>query len=174
MKEIVSNREQSPSILINNVCIFDGLSDELSSRTGLLRPCFSAESMIRSCASVRTAFGENGRSGRCVATDGVDQEENMTFPTFLEDSKFFFTRYHAGRVNIILHAVSFSFLFYGLTVKSMSLVLIGLFIFDEMGHAYNYFFVHNRDPRFGLRMIPYQFLYVSLIMLVLLKLFGWF
>jgi hypothetical protein len=30
------------------------------------------------------------------------------------------------------------------------------------------------DPRFGLRMIPYQFLYASLIMPVLLKLFGWF
>jgi len=32
-----------------------------------------------------------------------------------------------------------------------------LFAFDEMGHAYNYFFVHNRDPRFGLRMIPTSF-----------------
>jgi hypothetical protein len=86
----------------------------------------------------------------------------------------FFTLYHAGKVNIILHLVSFSFLFYGLTVKSVPLVLIGLFIFDEMGHAYNYFFVHNRDPRFGLRMIPYQLLYASLGMPVLLKLFGWF
>ena len=94
--------------------------------------------------------------------------------TFLEDSKFFFTLYHAGGVNIMLHVVSLSFLFYGLVVKSLPLVLIGLFIFDEMGHAYNYFFVHNRDPRFGLRMIPYQFLYASLIMPVLLKLFGWF
>jgi hypothetical protein len=94
--------------------------------------------------------------------------------TFLRDSKFFFTQYHAGKVNITLHLVSLSFLFYGLTVKSVPLVLIGLFIFDEMGHAYNYFFVHNRDPRFGLRMIPYQLLYASLIMPVLLKLFGWF
>ena len=84
---------------------------------------------------------------------------------FLKDSKFFFTLYHAGKVNIILHVVSFSFLLYGLTVKSVPLVLIGLFIFDEMGHAYNYFFVHNRDPRFGLRMIPYQLLYV-------LRIFG--
>jgi hypothetical protein len=49
-----------------------------------------------------------------------------------------------------------------------------LFVFDEIGHAYNYFFAHNRDPRFGLRMIPYQLLYGSLIMLVLLKLFGLF
>ena len=77
--------------------------------------------------------------------------------TFLKDSKFFFTLYHAGKVNIILHVVSLSFLFYGLTVKSVPLVLIGLFIFDELGHIYNYFFVHNRDPRFGLRMIPTSF-----------------
>ena len=85
--------------------------------------------------------------------------------TFLKDSKFFFTLYHAGKVNITLHVVSFSLLFYGLTLKSVPLVLIGLFVFDEMGHAYNYFLVHNRDPRFGLRMIPYQLLYV-------LRIFG--
>jgi hypothetical protein len=94
--------------------------------------------------------------------------------TFLRDSRFFFTKYHAGKVKITLHLVSFSFLFYGLTIKSVSPVLIGLFCFDEMEHAYNYFFVHNRDPRFGLRMIPYQLLYGSLIMLSLFKLFGWF
>ena len=93
--------------------------------------------------------------------------------TFFRDSKFFFTLYHAGALNIILHLVSFFILFYGLTVKSLPLVLIGLFIFDEMGHAYNYFFVRDRDPRFGLRMIPYQLVYGGLIMLVLLKLFGW-
>ena len=101
----------------------------------------------------------------------MDQGGSMTF---LEDSKFFFTLYHAGKVNIILHLVSFTFLFYGLAVKSAPFVPIGLFIFDEMGHGYNYFVVHNRDPRFGLRMIPYQLLYASLIMAVLLKLFGWF
>jgi hypothetical protein len=94
--------------------------------------------------------------------------------TFLRDSKFFFTQHHALKVNITLHLVSISFLFYGLTVKIVPLVLIWLFIFDEMGHAYNYFFVHNQDPRFGVRMIPYQLLYASLIMPVLLKLFRWF
>jgi len=94
--------------------------------------------------------------------------------TFLRDSKFFWTEYHLGKINVIMHLVSFSFLFYGLALKSVPLVLIGLFVFDEMGHAYNYFVVHKRDPRFGLRMIPYQLLYASLIMPVLLKLFGWF
>ena len=51
-------------------------------------------------------------------------EGNMS--KFLEDSKFFWTEYHSGKVNIILHLVSFSFLFYGLTVKSVALVLTGL------------------------------------------------
>jgi hypothetical protein len=124
---------------------------------------------------MRTALRKNGRVGGRVAIGGVDQGRTVTIlTTFLEDSKFFFTLYHAGTVNITLHVVSFSFLFYGLVAKSVPLVLIGLFIFDEMGHAYNYFFVHNRDHRFGLRMIPYQFLYGGLIMLVLLKVFGWF
>jgi len=52
---------------------------------------------------------------------------------FLEDSKFFWTEYHSGKINVILHLVNFSFLFDRLTVKSMALVLIGLFLFDEMG-----------------------------------------
>jgi hypothetical protein len=43
-----------------------------------------------------------------VATDGGDEGGSVTF---LEDSKFFFTQYHLGKVNIILHLVSFSFLF---------------------------------------------------------------
>jgi hypothetical protein len=93
------------------------------------------------------------------STDGADRGGSLTFRTFPEDSKFFFTLYHAGKVNIILHLVSFSFLFYGLAVKNVLLVLIGLFVFDEMGHAYNYFFLHNREARFGVRMIPYQLLY---------------
>ena len=47
-------------------------------------------------------FRKNERSGGCVASDGADQGGGVTF---LEDSKFFFTLYHAGRVNIILHVV---------------------------------------------------------------------
>jgi hypothetical protein len=101
------------------------------------------------------------RTGRLVGGD---------IAKFLDDSAFFWTKYHSGKINVILHLVSFSFLLYGLAVKSVALVLIGLFLFDEMGHAYNYFFVHNRDRKFGLRMIPYG----SLCMAVLLKLFRWF
>ena len=74
---------------------------------------------------------------------------------FLQDSKFFWTEYHGGKINIIMHLVSFSFLFCGLTVKSVTLVLIGLSLFDEIRDAYNYFFVHNSDPKFGLRIVVY-------------------
>jgi hypothetical protein len=45
---------------------------------------------------------------------------------FLEDSNCFWTEYHGGKINIIMHLVSFSFLFYGLTVKRVTLVLMGL------------------------------------------------
>lgn len=57
--------------------------------------------------------------------------------SFLEDTKFFWTEYHGGRVSIVMHIISFSFLLYGLSKKSVLLVLIGLFGFDEMGHAHN-------------------------------------
>ena len=42
---------------------------------------------------------------------------------FLEDSKFFWTEYHRGKMNVIMHLVSFSFLFYGLSIKSVAFVL---------------------------------------------------
>ena len=45
--------------------------------------------------------------------------------TFLRDSKFFFTQYHAGKVNIILHLVSLTFVFYGLAVKTSLLCSLG-------------------------------------------------
>ena len=94
--------------------------------------------------------------------------------SFIKDTQFFWTKYHGGTVNIIMHVISFSLLLYGLSIKSVLLVLVGLFVFDEMGHVYNYFFVHRRDPRYGLRMIPYQLLYGGLSMALLLKLFHWF
>jgi membrane-bound ClpP family serine protease len=65
----------------------------------------------------------------------VDQEGRVTF---LRDSKFFFTLYHAGKVNIFLHLVSLSFLFYGflfygLTVKSVHLCSLGCLFLMRWG-----------------------------------------
>jgi hypothetical protein len=49
---------------------------------------------------------------------------------------FFWTEYHLGKINVILHLVSFSLMFCGLAVKSAPVVLIGLFVFDGMENAY--------------------------------------
>ncbi len=94
--------------------------------------------------------------------------------TFIEASKFFFTDFHKGTVNIILHIISFSVMFYGLTVKNTLLVLLGLAVINELGHIYNYFIVHKKDPAYGVRMIPYQLFYAAIGIIILLKIFNWY
>ena len=100
----------------------------------------------------------------------------QTYKTnFIEDSKFFFTSFHKGTVNILLHIISFTILFKGLINKSVILVIIGFAIIDEMGHLYNYFFLFKRNEKYNpLRMIPYQIIYGGTALLILLKIFNWF
>jgi hypothetical protein len=59
--------------------------------------------------------------------------EKTLLVTFMKDSKFFFTLYHAGTVNIILHVVSLLFLFYGLAVKSVPFVVMGCLFSTRWG-----------------------------------------
>lgn len=92
---------------------------------------------------------------------------------FIETSKFFFTDFHKGTVNIILHIISFSVIFYGLAVKNTLLVILGVAVIDEFGHIYNYF-RFNRDPKYGVRMIPYQIFYAGIGLTILLKIFNWY
>lgn len=94
--------------------------------------------------------------------------------TFIQTSKFFFTDFHKGRVNISLHIISFAVMFYGLAVKNTFLVILGLAVIDELGHLYNYFFLYKRDPRYGARMVPYQLLYATIGIFILLKIFNWY
>jgi hypothetical protein len=68
--------------------------------------CRHVSRKVAEIAECAVLFRKNERSGRRVASDGVDQGGSLTF---LRDSKFFFTLYQAGKVNIILHAVSFYF-----------------------------------------------------------------
>ena len=93
---------------------------------------------------------------------------------FIEVSKFFFTDFHRGTVNIILHIISFAVMFYGLAVKDTLLVILGVAVIDELGHIYNYFFIFKRDPKYGVRMIPYQLFYASIGLVILLKIFNWY
>jgi len=92
---------------------------------------------------------------------------------FIEDSKFFFTDFHKGTVNIILHVISFAVMFYGLAVRDTFLVILGLAVIDEFGHLYNYFILFKRDPKYGIRMVPYQILYAAIGIVILLKIFNW-
>ena len=93
---------------------------------------------------------------------------------FVEDSKFFFTDFHKGTVNIILHIISFTVMFYGLVIKDIVLVIIGVAVIDELGHIYNYVIRFKRDPKYGVRMIPYQLFYASIGLIILLKIFNWY
>ncbi len=94
--------------------------------------------------------------------------------TFLQNSKFFFTDFHKGTVNIILHVVSFTVMFYGLVIKDTLLVILGVAVIDELGHLYNYFIHFQRDPKYGFRMVPYQIFYALIGLLILLKIFNWY
>ncbi len=93
--------------------------------------------------------------------------------TFIQTSKFFFTDFHKGTVNITLHIISFLVMFYGLVVKDTLLVILGLAVIDELGHVYNYF-RFNRNPKYGVRMIPYQIFYAGIGIIILLKIFNWY
>ena len=93
---------------------------------------------------------------------------------FIEDSKFFFTDFHKGTVNIILHIVSFTTLFYGLAIKDVPLVVLGIAVIDELGHIYNYLVLFKGNPKYGIRMVPYQILYASIALMILLKIFNWY
>ncbi len=93
---------------------------------------------------------------------------------FIEDSKFFFTDFHKGMVNIILHVISFSVMFYGLAVKDTLLVILGVAVIDELGHIYNYLILYKRNPKYGIRMVPYQLFYAAIGLIILLKIFNWY
>ncbi len=93
---------------------------------------------------------------------------------FISDSKFFFTDFHKGAVNIVLHVISFAVMFYGLAVKDVWLTILGLAVIDELGHIYNYLFLFKKDKRYGIRMVPYQILYAAIGIVILLKIFNWY
>ena len=97
----------------------------------------------------------------------------MIIKKFIEDSKFFFTDFHTGVVNILLHIISVVVFVYGLFTKNLILALVGLAVIDELGHVYNFCTIHKNDQKYNpLKMVPYQILYVIPPALILLKLFG--
>jgi hypothetical protein len=97
----------------------------------------------------------------------------MVHYSFVQNTKFFFTDFHKGTVNIIFHLISGVALVYGLVNKDLLLAILGLAVFDEMGHIYNYFIAHKKDPLYNpVRMVPYQMLFIGPPAILLFKLFG--
>ncbi len=97
----------------------------------------------------------------------------MSLKNFRENTIFFFTDFHKGTINIIFHIISVVVLIYGIVNKDLFLSILGLAVFDEFGHIYNYYIAHKRDPKYDpVRMFPYQILYVGPPALIIFKLSG--
>lgn len=45
---------------------------------------------------------------------------------FIETTKFFFTDFHKGTINIVLHIISFAVMFYGLATRNTLLFVLGI------------------------------------------------
>ena len=65
---------------------------------------------------------------------------------FMETTKFFVSDFHKGTVNIILHVISFTIMFYGLVIKDTIFLILGLDVINELSHLFNYFILYKRNP----------------------------
>jgi len=65
---------------------------------------------------------------------------------FMETTKFFVSDFHKGTVNIILHVISFTIMFYGLVIKDTIFLILGLAVINELSHLFNYFILYKRNP----------------------------
>jgi heme/copper-type cytochrome/quinol oxidase subunit 4 len=91
---------------------------------------------------------------------------------FLQNTKFFFTDFHTWTINIFLHVISLWVFIAGILEKNIVLFVIWFAVIDELGHIYNFYFLHKRDARYNpARMIPYQVIFTLPPALVLFYLF---
>ena len=65
-------------------------------------------------------------------------------------------------------------MFYGLAVKDTLLVILGVGVINEFGHIYNYLILYKLNPKYGVRMVPYQLFYAAIGLVILLKIFNWY
>lgn len=68
-------------------------------------------------------------------------------------TKIFFTEWHSGVVNQLLHLIGLTVLIWGFYSFKVYLILASVFIM-ESGHLYNYFKGKNRD--IVIKIIPLQ------------------
>lgn len=87
---------------------------------------------------------------------------------FFQGTKFFFTDFHKGTVNIILHLISITVLAIGVIQQNIILFVVGIAVIDEMGHIYNYLIAQNKNTQYNpIRMIPFQIIYIGPISLAI-------
>jgi len=94
--------------------------------------------------------------------------------SLIETIKFFFTTFHSGTVNIILHLVSLAPLIVGLLSEKVYLVVL-FYVIESSGHVYNYVFKFDQElRRKSIEVIPLQIIIPGLFIFVLLILFKFF
>lgn len=80
---------------------------------------------------------------------------------FIQNTKFFFTDFHTGTVNITFHIVSLAILVLWLYHQNIILFILGFAVFDELGHIYNFYFLHKGNQQYNpIRMVPCQIVFV--------------
>lgn len=77
----------------------------------------------------------------------------MGIKKIIATTAFFLDEFHHGAVNHIIHFIGFTFLGYGLGVRSLPIIIISPFVM-EAGHVYNY--ARGRHRKHAIKIIPLQ------------------
>ncbi len=90
-----------------------------------------------------------------------------------EKAVFFFTTFHSGSVNVILHVASLPLLYIGF-IEHKILYVVLAFVIEECGHVYNYYFkIDSKLKQKYKDIIPFQLTIGTLLVVVLAKLVNW-
>ena len=81
---------------------------------------------------------------------------------------------HRNRLNLLLHVVSLPILVIGLA-RGRPALIGGALLLEVAGHVYDYLRNFDRQQRLtAQRILPFQLVASVVVLVVLLKLFGWF
>ena len=79
----------------------------------------------------------------------------------IQNVKFFLTDFHKGFVNIMFHILGIGMLVFGLLYHNLVFAILGLFVIDEIGHIYNYYTFHHKNPKYNpWKILLHQTIYI--------------
>lgn len=89
--------------------------------------------------------------------------------------RFFFTTYHSGVFNIVMHVFSLAMHFLvAWPSKSVPLVIVA-FLLEEVGHWYDYFFRFGKgDKRRSIEILPFKLVLVAIFCFYMARWYHWF